>query len=188
MLGLSHLRGQIGSGELVVVQETGRDFQCLLGELAPMSRQTAGRAPVGQLGAGVGGQGAGKVQPHGARAHGPSKTLALNSIRSSTSKLRLQPRHDDRSGSNILTTTLPYPRRSSRDEHIGPRPLQRSAINRYTNPIHPKLTPSPGRIAVGRIHHGQKAHPLAPSEGSASEESQQTGGQPMCADHVFSAG
>lgn len=69
--------------------------------------------PCGAIESRGGGQGAGKVQPHGARVHGPSKTLALNSIRSSTSKLRLQPRHDDRSGSNILTTTLPYPRHSS---------------------------------------------------------------------------
>lgn len=100
VLGLSHLRSQIGSRELVVVQETGRDFQCLLGSSAPMSKQTAGRAPVGQLSEqGWWGQGAGKVQPHGARVHGPSKTLALNSIRSSTSKLRLQ--------RNLDTTTVP---------------------------------------------------------------------------------
>lgn len=54
--------------------------------------------------------------------------------------------------------------------------------------IHPDLTPSPGTVAVGRIHHGQNAHAHAPLEGSASEEPEQTGGQPMRSDHVISFG
>lgn len=42
VLGLSHLRSQIGFGELVVVQGTGRGFSMFTWELAPMRGQTAG--------------------------------------------------------------------------------------------------------------------------------------------------
>lgn len=90
-----------------------------------------------------------------------------------------------RLSSNLDTTTTsgahsddhaPIPRAPSQDVQSGLRPLRRTAAHQYTKPIHPKLRPSPGRVAVGRIHHGQKAHALAPIAGSASEESEQKGG------------
>lgn len=90
--------------------------------------------------------------------------------------------------SRTLTTILPYPRHFSRDLQPGPRLLQRAATSSNTSPPYPNLTPSPGRVALGRIHHGQEAHPPAPCTGAACEESEQAGGQPMCADHVVSSG
>lgn len=42
VLGLSHLRSQIGFGVVVVVQGTGRGFSMFTWELPPMNEQTAG--------------------------------------------------------------------------------------------------------------------------------------------------